>query len=322
MQYDSSPTRLGPDDAYRRLLDAMPVMLWTAEATGRWTHVNNAWIRYTGVLGESRGFGFEAALHPDDEARTVAAWQAAVTRGADYQIDYRLRHQSGRYRWFLIRGVRVPPEEQTGQDAAWVGTCTDIQEQKQAELDALAAREAAVRTLGLALETRDRETKGHTDRVTDLALRLGRTLGLDAAHLDALRLGAYLHDIGKIGVPDMVLLKPGPLDPSEWALMSTHVVSGVQFARTLDFLPDEALQLIADHHERWDGGGYPRGLRGEAISLLGRVFAVVDVYDALVSERPYKPAWLLPQVRAELAAQSGRHFDPAVVAAFLALDLG
>jgi PAS domain S-box-containing protein len=308
-------------DAYRQLLEAMPVMLWTAEATGRWTHVNNAWIRYTGVLGESRGFGFEAALHPDDEARTVAAWQAAVRGDQDYQIDYRLRHQSGQYRWFLIRGVRVPADQRSGQDAAWVGTCTDIQEQKQAELDALAAREAAVQALGLALEARDRETRGHTERVTTWALQLGAALGLDAEALGALQLGATLHDLGKLSVPDAILLKPGPLTAAEWAVMCTHVVEGERMAAALGFLPAGALDVIRAHHERWDGSGYPQRLAGLEIPQLARLFAVVDVYDALISERPYKPAWPQAQVRAELAAQAGRQFDPSVVAAFLGLDL-
>jgi putative nucleotidyltransferase with HDIG domain len=190
-----------------------------------------------------------------------------------------------------------------------------------AEEDAVAAREGAIRALGLALESRDGETKGHTDRVTDLALRLGTTLGLDENDLSTLRWGAYLHDIGKIGVPDAILLKPGRLDEAEWTVMREHVALGHAFARRLPFLPSDVLEVVRHHHERWDGTGYPDGLRGTEIPMSARVFALCDVYDALTSVRPYKRAWTHHDAFAEIAAQSGRHFDPAIVAVFLSLDL-
>jgi PAS domain S-box-containing protein len=124
--YDLTAVPPDDDSAYRRLLEAIPVTLWTANAAGEWTHVNSAWVQFTGVLGESRGFGFESVLHPEDEARTLAAWRSAVACGEDYEIKYRLRHHSGAYRWFLIRGVPVPHDLEVGQSAAWVGTGTDI----------------------------------------------------------------------------------------------------------------------------------------------------------------------------------------------------
>ena len=303
--------------AYQGLLEDMPVMLWTARPDGTWTHVNSRWVDYTGVVGQTPGFGFEVAVHPDDLPQTLDAWRSAIQRGSAYEIEYRIRRHDGVYRWFVIRGSRVA--DPAGQAQAWVGTCTDIEVQKQAELAASAAREAAVRALGLAMEARDRETQGHTDRVTAHAVQLGQALGLPLQQITALRLGAYLHDIGKLKVPDRVLLKPGPLDGSERSEMCTHVLSGVQFARELQFLPPDTLELIADHHERWDGSGYPRGRSGTEISLLGRIFAVVDVYDALISTRPYKAAWSSEEACAELRAQAGRHFDPAVVQAFLTL---
>ena len=185
-----------------------------------------------------------------------------------------------------------------------------------AEQQAREAREAALRALGLALETRDRETLGHTDRVTDLALRMGRQLGWDPERLEALRWGAYLHDIGKIAVPDSVLLKRGALDAPERSEMQRHVTEGVRFAQALGFLPPQAMNVIRDHHERWDGAGYPHGAAGHAISEEGRVFALCDVFDALTSARPYKDAWTREAALAELRAQAGRHFDPALVSIF------
>lgn len=293
-------------------------MLWTARADGVWTHVNRRWAAFTGMQGESSGFGFEAALHPDDVAPTVARWTQSVQTGQPYQAEYRVRRHDGQYRWFLTHGVHTPHLD---ADVVWTGTCTDIHDQKLAEREADIARQSAVRALGLALETRDHDTKGHTDRVTRLALQLGAQAGLSPADLDTLRIGAYLHDIGKMSVPDAILLKPGPLTPAERLTMQEHVTAGERFAASLGFLDDGVLQVIRAHHERWDGSGYPLGLRGREIPLLARIFALADVYDALLSERPYKQAWPPQQAQAEIGAQAGKQFDPQLTALFLALFL-
>jgi diguanylate cyclase (GGDEF)-like protein len=173
--------------------------------------------------------------------------------------------------------------------------------------------------LGVALEARDMETAGHTQRVTDMAVSLGRRLALGDEALAGLRQGAYLHDIGKLEVPDAVLLKPGKLDGDEWAIMKAHSVKGARIAARIPRLSVGALAVIRHHHERWDGLGYPDGLAGTAIPLGARIFAVCDVFDALTSERPYKRAWLPAEALAEIQAQAGRQFDPDVVRAFLEL---
>ncbi|MER3480455.1 MAG: metal-dependent phosphohydrolase [Meiothermus sp.] len=178
-------------------------------------------------------------------------------------------------------------------------------------------REAALRSLGLGLELRDLETKGHTDRVVALSVALGERLGF--ADLEGLRLGAYLHDLGKLAVPDEVLQKAGALSGEEWRIMKTHPEIGYGMLRELPFLPPTALNVVRCHHERWDGSGYPRGLRGEEIPLEARIFAVVDIYDALSHARPYKPAWPPHKVRRELESQAGKTLDAEVVRAFLAL---
>ena len=314
---DLIPTALSPAPEYRRLVEDMPVVLWTADVTGRWTHVNTRWIEYTGLVGEANGFGFEAALHPQDVDPTLAVWTAAVASGEQYNIEYRLRDTQGKYCWFIVRGRKLAAP--SADDVAWVGSCTDIDEQKRAEQAAIAAQRAAVRALGLALDRRDGETGGHTDRVVDQGQRLGQALGLAGADLVALEIGSVLHDVGKIGIPDRVLLKPGRLDAAERALINTHPVEGERFAAALEWLPPTALGLIRHHHERWDGQGYPDGLAGEQIPLLARLFAVVDVYDALTSRRPYKAAWPPDQARDEIARQAGRQFDPQIVDVFLAL---
>ena len=173
--------------------------------------------------------------------------------------------------------------------------------------------------LGIALEARDLETAGHTERVVQLAEQLGDVLELPAATRQALRQGAYLHDIGKLAVPDQILLKPGSLDADEWAVMKSHSVRGFDIARSMAGLGDAPLQIIRYHHERWDGHGYPDGLRGGEIPLAARIFSLCDVYDALTSARPYKQAWSREEALAEIAAQRGRQFDPELVTAFLEL---
>ena len=190
---------------------------------------------------------------------------------------------------------------------------------QEAQRVALTAREDAIRSLGLAVENRDSEVKGHTDRVTDLALRIGGAMGLDEAQLNALRWGAYLHDVGKISIPDAILHKPARLSESEWQVMKTHAQTGYSFAEKLTFLPPETLQTVLHHHERWAGGGYPANKRGEDIPLLARIFSVCDVYDALTSKRPYKAPWSHEAAVAEIKAQAGEQFDPAVVEAFLSI---
>ncbi|PTA66857.1 HD domain-containing phosphohydrolase [Deinococcus arcticus] len=178
-----------------------------------------------------------------------------------------------------------------------------------------AAHEHALRALGLCLEARSAETHGHTDRVTRLATQLGQALHLSDADLCALRWGAYLHDIGKLSLPDEILHCPGPLTDEMRGRMRRHVDEGVNLARQLPFLPGEALNVVAAHHERWDGTGYPRGVGGEAIPLTARIFAVCDVFDALTSSRSYKAAWRADEALSFIQAASGTHFDPRVVRA-------
>ena len=177
-----------------------------------------------------------------------------------------------------------------------------------------------VTRLGRAVEWRDADTGFHIDRMSTLAQRVGAALGMPAAEAELLRQAAALHDVGKVGIPDAILRKPGRLDAEERMIMKGHTTIGAAIlAGSSSPLVRLAESIALAHHERWDGGGYPNGLRGEEIPLAARICAVCDVFDALVSPRPYKPAWPLQAALDEIARQRGRHFDPAVTDAFLAL---
>jgi len=171
-----------------------------------------------------------------------------------------------------------------------------------------------------ALDLRDRETEGHTKRVTEITLRLSRAMGLNETELAHIRRGAILHDIGKMAIPDSILLKPAPLTEEEWVVMRRHPVYAYEMLSPIDYLRP-ALDIPYCHHEKWDGTGYPRQLRGEQIPPAARIFAVVDVWDALRSGRPYRAAWSQDKVLAHIRSLSGSYFDKRAVEQFLKLEL-
>ena len=182
-----------------------------------------------------------------------------------------------------------------------------------------AEREIAYR-LGVAVEWRDAETGVHIERMGRMCERLAREVGMSVVEADLLRHASALHDVGKVGIPDEILLKPGKLDPAEWTRMKTHTTIGASIlSGSKSALVQMAEEIALNHHERWDGSGYPAGLAGDAIPLAARICAVCDVFDALLSPRPYKDAWPLPEVMRELATLRGNHLDPGLVDAFLPL---
>ncbi|UBV45450.1 tetratricopeptide repeat protein (plasmid) [Deinococcus taeanensis] len=239
-----------------------------------------------------------ALFHEDSERRH---------RDVTDQVELeRARTQSDMYR--QLNDITMRAKEEAERE---VRARTLALEQAQYE---------TVQRLAMAAEYRDDKTGQHTTRVGEYTARLAQALNLPGQQVELLRLAARLHDIGKIGIPDAVLMKPGRFTPDEFEIMKHHTTIGT---RVLTGGQSELLQLAEiiafTHHERWDGTGYPRGLRGEAIPLEGRIVAVVDVWDALTTDRAYKDAWDLERALAEIESQSGKHFDPAVVDVFLTL---
>jgi putative nucleotidyltransferase with HDIG domain len=169
---------------------------------------------------------------------------------------------------------------------------------------------------GTALSLKEEETAEHSQRVTEMTVRIAKAMGMKEEELYYVRLGALLHDIGKIGVPDSILLKPGKLTDDEWKIMKKHPEYAFQMLSPIAYL-SKAIDIPYCHHEKWDGTGYPRGLKGKQIPLSARIFAVVDVWDALSSDRPYRKAWSKDKVIEYIKSQSGKHFDPEVVEVFI-----
>jgi PAS domain S-box-containing protein len=300
---------------------------------GRLTRVNPAWERTLGHTPETiYSRRFLDFVHPEDREATVVQMRGLAAGREATGFRNRLLAADGSYRrleWSASAAgpdgvVHAVARDVTAQHEAEHQLADNARSLEQMiaertrELDE--ARAETLRQLAIAAEYRDDETYQHTERVGHVAARLALGLGLPAGQVTLLRQAAPLHDVGKLAIPDRILLKPGRLTGEEFDVMKTHAELG---ARLLSSGSSPVLQMAAviaaTHHERWDGAGYPKGLTGAATPLVGRIVAVADVFDALTHDRPYKPAWTVERAIAEIGGGAGSQFDPRVVTAFLAL---
>ena len=209
-------------------------------------------------------------------------------------------------------------ETLAGQAAIAIDNAEMFEGLQRSNYELRLAYDATIEGWSHALDLRDKETEGHAKRVTEMTLKLAASMGINNAELVHIRRGALLHDIGKVGVPDNILLKPGSLTEEEWEIMRMHPQYAYDMLASVTYL-QKALDIPYCHHEKWDGSGYPRGLNGEQIPLAARIFAVVDVWDALSSDRPYRKAWQPEDVLGYIQDQAGKHFNPDVVELFFKL---
>lgn len=209
-------------------------------------------------------------------------------------------------------------ETLAGQAAIAIDNAELFENLQRANLELTLAYDTTLEGWVRALDLRDKETQGHTQRVTNLTIQLSRVMGVDEVSLRYIRRGALLHDIGKMGIPDSILHKPGPLSDEEWEIMYKHPLYAYDLLSPIEYLR-RSLDIPYCHHEKWDGSGYPRGLQGEQIPQAARIFAVVDVWDALCSDRPYRKRWERDKAMEYIHEQRGKHFDPEVVDVFFQL---
>jgi putative nucleotidyltransferase with HDIG domain len=207
-------------------------------------------------------------------------------------------------------------ETLAGQTAIAINNAELFQNLERSNTELIQAYDDTIEGWAHALDLRDQKTEDHSQRVAKVTVAIAIQMGMKEEKLVHIRRGASLHDIGKMGIPDAILLKTGKLTDTEWEIMRTHPRLAYEMLTPIEYL-HPALDIPYCHHEKWDGTGYPQGLKGDGIPLAARIFAVVDVFDALTSERPYRSAWPKEKALEYVKGQSGKHFDPKVVEMFL-----
>jgi len=309
---------------FRLLAENSSDMISRHDADGVFRYVSPACRAILGYDPEELiGTPVTPLVHPEDAAEIAQLLAAPSWNDVTVTVSYRARRKNGEYVW-LETTARLFVDK-NDQKQEFQASSRDITERKQsqealqkAHEDLQEAYDKTIEGWVLALDLRDRETEGHTQRVTEVTVQLARALERTQEEILHIRRGALLHDIGKMGIPDVILHKPGPLTDDEWIVMRRHPQYAHQMLAPIHYL-QQALIIPYYHHERWDGSGYPHKLKGEDIPLFARLFAVVDVWDALSSDRPYRKGMHPKDVIEYLQKESGRLFDPGIVDIFIPL---
>lgn len=305
-------------ERYRAVVENQTEFIVRWKPDGTRTFVNEAYCRYWGISYEQAlaiNFLFHIAEEdrPDVEEKIARLHSGLVD--AETEI-HRVIKPGAEIAWQEWTDSAIRDEWGKLIEIQSVGR--DITERKHAEERLAEAYETTLEGWAKALELRDKETEGHSRRVTEATLVVARAMGFSEADLTHIRRGALLHDIGKMGIPDEILRKRGPLTDEERRIVESHPDTARTLLEGITFL-EKALEIPCCHHEKWDGSGYPGGWQGEQIPLSARIFAVVDVWDALSTDRPYRVGWSREKVIQYLIGQSGKHFDPKVIDVFLRL---
>ena len=306
---------------FRELVEQLPAVVyrWGAGADGQCYYVSPAIESMLGYavddwLGKPRLWA--SRLHPEDHDRVVARELDSRTNGNDFKAEYRMFARDGAVIWIRDEAVMIRRED-GGLDHLQ-GVMYDLSLEKAAEATLRRSREETIRRLSRASEFRDDETGAHIERVSRYCELIAKRLRLDPKRCEELRIASPMHDVGKIGIPDSILLKPGPLNPEERAEIERHAEIGYRIlAGSGSSLLDLAATIASTHHEHFDGGGYPRGLKGEEIPLEGRIVAVADVFDALTNDRIYRPALSYVDATSTMQAARGSQFDAEALDVFV-----
>jgi PAS domain S-box-containing protein len=309
------------EERYRRLVELSPDAI-AVHQQGKIVFVNPAALHLMGASSPEELIGrpIQAVVAPEYQKMVADRIRAAMQTGEPLPLmEEEFVRLDGSH---VAVEVASSPCSFNGQPALQVFV-RDITGRKETEIELRQSRqeleeayEATLVGWARALELRERQTAGHSQRVVEMTVHLARRLGIEEEKIPHLRRGALLHDIGKMGIPDHILLKPAPLDEEEWIIMRQHPSYAVEMLSPIPYL-SPALEIPHAHHEKWDGSGFPRNLKGEEIPLAARIFAVVDVWDALTSDRPYRSAWSEKDALEYIQQQIGQYFDPAVAEIFL-----
>lgn len=300
---------------YRSVVDTQQEMICRYLPDTTLTFVNDALCRYFGKpRRELLGQKYLMFIPPEHHEELLAVLKRLHPVQLSDTREFEETLPDGSTRWQEWTDIALFNESGELKEIQGVGR--DITKRKLAEENMLQAYDATIEGWAHALDLKDEETEEHSRRVTELTLRIAGMMGIKEEELVHVRRGALLHDIGKMGIPDNILLKPGKLTDEEWEIMRKHPVYAYDMLSKIHYLR-QALEIPYCHHEKWDGGGYPRGLKEEQIPLTARIFAVVDVYDALTSDRPYCKAWPRERTLEHIRELSGTHFDPQVVDVFM-----
>ncbi len=324
-QQESMQIALAESEAQFRLLaENSSDMISKHDTNGVFLYVSPACRTILGYAPEDLiGTPITPLIHPEDASQLISLLASSTGEDITTTLNYRARRKNGEYVW-LETTARLFFDKNS-QQQEFQASSRDITERKQsqealqqAHTDLQEAYDRTIEGWVLALDLRDRETEGHTKRVTEMTVKLARKLNCTDEELIHIRRGALLHDMGKMGIPDEILQKPGPLTDDEWIVMRRHPQYAYQMLAPINYLK-QALIIPYYHHERWNGSGYPHKLKEKDIPLFARLFAVVDVWDALSSDRPYRKAMPLKEVVDYLQKESGNLFDSDIVNTFLPL---
>jgi PAS domain S-box-containing protein len=323
LEIEDRETRDELEHRFRQLADQLPaiIYLWEAGADGRCYYVSPAIEPVLGYAVEEWLADpqlWASRLHPEDRDRVVAEEMRCREGGEDLDCEYRMLARDGRLVWIRDKAVAI---QSNGSPHHLQGLMYDVSAEKEAQVSLRRSREETIRRLSRAAEFRDDETGAHIERMSRYCELIAQRLGLGPEFSEQLRIASPMHDIGKIGVADAILLKPGPLDAGQRAEMERHpeIGYGILAGSGAELL-DLAATIAWTHHERFDGSGYPQGLKGEEIPLEGRIAAVADVFDALTSDRIYRAAFSSAEAFVMMRAERGSHFDPRVLDAFLGAE--
>ncbi len=271
--------------------------------------ITPAELKFLSSLSEMAGMALHRLYHHDQSDRRVVHLQSLRTldKASTASLDLP---------YILNALLEQLINRHHSEAAIAIENAVLVKELQQVNLELALAYDVTIEGWARVMELRDYETEGHTRRVAELTVDLAARMGIPEQQLIHIRRGALLHDIGKMGVPDAILFKSGQLTEEEWQIMRRHSVMAYEMLSNIEYLRP-AISIPYCHHEKWDGSGYPRGLKGEEIPLEARIFTVVDVFDALTNDRPYRPAWNREKALEYIRRQKGAHFDPRVVELFL-----